>query len=590
MAVPGKRASRKFSSTLSRGGAEDFDIYCEICDRADIRLPAYGYCVDCEEHLCQSCFKTHRLPKPLRHHQLLDKDHMPQQQKLHGSSKSSSSPQTGDLIKPCTKHTKEVIKFYCHDHNALICNVCVTLEHTPTSCHVDYIPDISGQISDSTDVKETLKDIDKLTNKSSQITSDLKQRVDKSTTSLKDAIGEIEKFRKEINKRLDELEKEVKDTATTIQHENNNKLKTTETTCDDINKSLQASADTLKHLNSNKKTDQLFTELKRAQQLIQDKNNILSQLPTINDIDEYIFEPNKEIKKVLKDENKLGTLSKNVKQPAEPKNPGAGAMKMSTTRRINAKSSSDEKNSWITGIAVSPQNQLFAADYYNESIKMIRIYTGTIKELKLDSSPWDITFVTSDSLAVTLPESKTIQFISFSQDSLSLKNNLKVDGHCCGISNHLEKLAVTFSIPVKLQIMDLKGNTEITVDKDSNGDKIFNHPGYVTTNNNSIYVSDSGKDVVLKFNWQGEIIGVVVIKEPSGITLLDDGSLLVNARNSHCIHRVSGDCKDSKTILENVDRPYAACWCAKTRTLCVSRIKEDSDDNYIRLYKMMLKT
>jgi hypothetical protein len=112
---------------------------------------------------------------------------MPQQQKLHGSSKSTSRPQTGDLTKPCTKHSKEVIKFYCHDHNALICSVCVTLEHTSTSCHVDYIPDISGQILDSIEFKQTLKDIDKLTNKCSKITNDLKQRVAKSTTSLKDA-------------------------------------------------------------------------------------------------------------------------------------------------------------------------------------------------------------------------------------------------------------------------------------------------------------------------------------------------------------------------------------------------------------------
>ncbi|XP_060564348.1 E3 ubiquitin-protein ligase TRIM33-like, partial [Ruditapes philippinarum] len=387
------------------GGAEDFDIYCEICDRADIRLPAIGYCVDCEEHLCQSCFNTHRLPRPLCHHQLLDKDHMPQQQKLHRSSKFTSSPQTGDLTKPCTKHTKEVIKFYCHDHNALICSVCVTLEHTPTSCHVDYIPDISGQALDSTEFKEALKDIDKLINKCSQMTSDLKQIVAKSTTSLNDAIAEIDKFRKEINKRLDELEKEVKDTAITIQLDNNKKMKTTETTCDNINKSLQASADTLKHLNINKKTDQLFAELKIAQQLIQDNNNIISQLQTINDIDEYIFEPNQGIKKVLQDEKSLGTLSsKKKKHTAEPKNPTIVGMKLSTPiKYINAKSSSDK-------------------------------------------------------------------------NSLSLKNKLKVDGECNGISHHQGKLAVTYIKPGKLQVMNLKGNAKITVDKDSNGGNIFSHP------------------------------------------------------------------------------------------------------------------
>ncbi|XP_060586833.1 E3 ubiquitin-protein ligase TRIM71-like isoform X1 [Ruditapes philippinarum] len=588
MAVPGKKASQKFSSTLSQGGAEDFDIYCEICDMADIRLPAFGYCVDCEEHLCQSCFNTHRRPRPLRHHQLLDEDHMPQQRKLHGLSKSTSSPQTCDLTKPCTKHTKEVIKFYCHDHNALICSVCVTLEHTPTSCNVDYIPDISAQNLYSTEFKETLKDIDELINKCSLIKSGMKQRVATSTTSLKNAIAENENFKKEIHKGFDKLEKEVKDTATTVQLDNNKKLKTTETTCDDINKSLQASADTLKYLNSNKQTDQLLTELKRAQQLIQDNNNILSQLPTINDIDEYIFEPNQAIKKVLQDEKSLGTLSsKKLKQPAEPNNQGAVAMKMSTHLKINAKSSSYENDCWITGIAVSPQNQIFAADYYNDSIKMIHINSGTKKKLKLDSAPWDITFVSSDSLAVTIPDSKTIQLTSFSPYSLSLKNKLKVDGRCYGISHHRRKLAVTFTKPAKLQIMDLKGNTEITVEKDSNGDNIFSYPQYVTTNSHSIYVSDSDNDVVLRFNWKGEMIGLVGIKGPRGITLLDNGSLLVNGRDSQSIHRVSGNCQDSRTILEDVGRPFAACWCAKSCALCVSTLNEDGDDNYIKLYEKM---
>ncbi|XP_060577426.1 E3 ubiquitin-protein ligase TRIM71-like [Ruditapes philippinarum] len=588
MDVPGKKASQKLSSSLSRGGAEDFDIFCEICDRVDIRLPAFGYCVDCEEHLCQYCFNTHRRPKPLRHHQLLDKDHMPQKQKLNRSLKSSSCQQTGDLTKPCTKHTKEVIKFYCHDHNALICIVCVTLEHTPTSCHVDYIPDISGQIIDSIEFKETLKDIDKLTNKCSLVTSGLKQRVVKSTTSLKDAIAEIEIYRKAINKRFDELEKEVKDIAITIQHDNNEKMKTTKTTCNDINKSLQASIDTLNHLNVNKKNDQLFAELKRAQQLIQDNNNIISQLPTLNDIDEYIFEPNKGIKKVLQDDKSLGTLiSKMLKQTTEPKNQGAVALKLSTPRDINAKSSSDKRDCWITGIAVSSQNQIYATDYPNKSIKMIDINSGAIKQLPLKSSPWDITMVSSDSLAITIPNRKTIQFISFSPDSITPKYKMKVDGDCCGISHHLGKLAVTFTEPAKLQIMDLKGNTENTVDKDFNGDHIFSYPGYITTNSHSIYVSDCDNDIVLRFNWQGEMIGLVGIGEPRGITLLHDGSLLVIDRNSQCIHRVSGDCKDSKAILEDADNPQAVCWCAETRTLCVSSLKCHSDDNYIKLYKMM---
>ncbi|XP_060568504.1 E3 ubiquitin-protein ligase TRIM71-like [Ruditapes philippinarum] len=590
MAVPGKKSSQKVSSTLSQGGAEDFDIFCNQCDRDDIRLPAFGYCLDCEVHLCQTCYNTHRRPKPLSHHQLLDKDHMPQKQNLSKSLKSTSGAQDGDLSKPCTKHTKEVIKFYCHDHNTLICSVCVTLEHTKTSCNVDYIPDISGQILNSTEFKETITDIHKLTEKCCQITKDMKQLVAKSTNSLKDAIAEIDNFRTEINKRLDELEKEVKDTATTIQHDNNKKLKTTEITCDNINRSLQATGDTLKHLNTNKKTDQLFTELKTAQQQILHNENIAKKLPTTNDVDEYNFEPNHAIKKLLQNEKSLGALrKKEIQQPAQPKNKAAVPVKMSTLRNINVKTSSDTKDCEISGITVSPQNQLFVADYNNSSIKMIDINSEKIKQLQLESGPWDITIVTRDTLAVTLPHIGTIQFISFSSNSLSLKNKLKVDGECFGISHHQGKLALTFTFPGKLQIMDLKGNIKITVERDSNGDSIFSDPWYVTTNNHSIYVSAHDKKEVIWFNWQGEIIGRNVdIERPEGISLLDDGSFFVSNYSGECIYRVSSDCKDMTTIL-NVEYAHAICWCAETSTLYLSTYKDyfDERNNHIKVYKMV---
>ncbi|XP_060568493.1 E3 ubiquitin-protein ligase TRIM71-like [Ruditapes philippinarum] len=590
MAVPGKKSSQKVSSILSQGGAEDFDIFCNQCDRDDIRLPAFGYCVDCEVHLCQTCYNTHRRPKPLRHHQLLDKDHMPQKQNLSKSLKSTSGAQDGDLSKPCTKHTKEVIKFYCHDHNTLICSVCVTLEHPTTSCNVDYIPDISGQILDSTEFKETLKDIHKLTEECCQITKDMKQRVAKSTTSLKDAIAEIDNFRTEINKRLDELEMEVKDTATTIQHDNNKKLKTTETTCDNINRSLQASADTLKHLNTNKKTDQLFTELKSAQQQILHNENIAKKLPTTNDVDEYTFESNHTIKKLLQNEKSLGSLrKKGIKQPAQPKNKAAVPMKMTTSGNINVKTSSDTEDCWITGITVSLQNQLFVADYKNKSIKMMDINSEEIKQLQLESNPWDITIVTNDTLAVTLLYTNTIQFLSFSSNSLSLKNKLKVDG-CFGISHHQGKLALTFSLPPKLQIMDLKGNMKIKVEKDSNGDNIFNSLWYVTTNSHSIYVSDYFKHEVIWFNWQGEMIGRNVDNEcPRGISLLDNGSFFVSDYLGKCIYRVSSDCKDWTTILKKVEFPQAICWCAETSTLYLSTYTGLSEErnNDIKEYKMV---
>jgi hypothetical protein len=151
-------------------------------------------------------------------------------------------------------------------------------------------------------------------------------------------------------------------------------LKTAETVCNDINKSFQESTKSLKHLNRNKKADVLFTELKITQQLLQNNEKGKSQLPTANGVYEYIFEPNQAIKKLFQNEKVLGTLSnKQLKQIPQPKSQVAVDMKMSSPRNINVKSSLDEKDCCIYGIAVSHQNQLFAADFNNDAIKMIDI-------------------------------------------------------------------------------------------------------------------------------------------------------------------------------------------------------------------------
>ncbi|XP_045213259.1 E3 ubiquitin-protein ligase TRIM33-like [Mercenaria mercenaria] len=233
MAVPGKKAPQKLSITLSKGSGEDFEVFCQPCDRDDLRLPAAGYCVDCEEHMCDSCFNFHRRPKPLQHHKLLDKNNMPHTQNPHTQNLStmSSSTHVGQLTSPCSKHTKEIIKFYCHDHKALLCSVCVTLDHTRTSCQVDYILDTSGHIIDSTEFKDTLKGLDKITEECHKIITDLRQMVAKSNTSLADVLAEIKKFRKKINHRIDELEKEASHATNALEQVNDTRLKTIEETC-----------------------------------------------------------------------------------------------------------------------------------------------------------------------------------------------------------------------------------------------------------------------------------------------------------------------------------------------------------------------
>jgi hypothetical protein len=207
------------------------------------RLPAHGYCVDCKEHLCKNCFTVHKKHKLSKHHTLLDATRMPKV--LHQPTSSTHTGQSDDPTTPCSKHPKEIIKFYCHNHKELLCSVCVTLEHQTTFCKVNYIPDISGNIIDSKECQDILKAINSTSDQYQQFVEDAKKMTNKSYSSLKDALADIKKFRQEINQRLDELAKQIEDAVKVIEQENNKHLKAVETTCEDITKCLKTSSGTI---------------------------------------------------------------------------------------------------------------------------------------------------------------------------------------------------------------------------------------------------------------------------------------------------------------------------------------------------------
>ncbi|XP_060567924.1 E3 ubiquitin-protein ligase Midline-1-like [Ruditapes philippinarum] len=147
MEVPGKQKPKKTFS-VSRGSAEDFLLFCIPCDRDGARVPAKGYCSTCKEHLCDTCYKHHKKQTPSRHHILLDQDSMPT---------TPIVPIVKDEFDSCDDHEDEKLKFYCKEHDIVVCSVCVTLNHR--LCNVEYIPKLSKHILDSEELNEIMAEM-----------------------------------------------------------------------------------------------------------------------------------------------------------------------------------------------------------------------------------------------------------------------------------------------------------------------------------------------------------------------------------------------------------------------------------------------
>ncbi|XP_053405815.1 uncharacterized protein LOC123566449 [Mercenaria mercenaria] len=581
MAVPGRKMPERFSSSSTMGSDEDIKVYCQPCDHDGPRLPAHGYCVDCREHLCQTCFTFHKRHTLSRHHTLLDKNNMPQTI----SSTSVHPSQPDNLTKPCDKHMKEMIKFYCQNHEALLCSVCVTLEHTRTSCKVNYIPDISAQVINSKEHQVILKGMDTITEQCHKKSEDVKKITAKSNSSLTDVLADIKKFRTEINQRLNELERQAEDAAKTIQQENNKNLKTVETTCDDVTKSLKTSSDAIKHLNTTKQADKLFMELKLAEQMAKDYEKRVHHL-SVYGVKEYNFRPSKAISTLLGKERSLGTFTeKSLKQSNPPTAVDIKTRQTSHQGKICVKTSKDKDTCYITGMTLLTPDLLIITDRNNEAVKMVNTRNKSVTDqLQLDTVVSKVTSVTSTELAVTLPDKQSIQFISVSSNKLEKKQTLKVDGECYGFSCCQGKFVVSFQYPAKLLILDTNGTILTTV----RGGNIFRNPVYVTTNTNSIYVSDRNMVTITRLNWQGEVTGSYDgTSEPRGITLSDDGTVFVCDWERNVIEEIAGDCSTGKVVLKDLSSPCSVCWCAETSKLyfsCCTR--EDKHDNFLQVFKL----
>ncbi|XP_060573533.1 uncharacterized protein LOC132731376 [Ruditapes philippinarum] len=549
MAVSGMKASEQFSSlTTSMASDEDLQIYCQPCDEEGTRLHAYGYCTDCKEHLCKTCLSAHRINKLSKHHALLDATSMPKV--LQQPSTFIQTGLSDDLSLLCGSHPKEMIKYYCNDHTEFLCSVCVTLKHQPTSCNVNYIPDISGDKIDSKEYHVILNTVNTTYDQFQQLFKDVKNMVYKSNSSLKNALVNIKQFRQEINQKLDELERQAEDAAKVIEQDNNKHIKAIQTTCEEVTKSLKTSSDTIKQLNTTKQADKLFIDLKLAINLINDT------------------------------ERSLGTLTqKSFDTECQIK-----CRQSSHKGEIRVKTSQDELRCCITGMTLLTPDLLIITDYNNNAVKMVDISSQYVSDqLQLDAGPWDITRLASTELAVTLPFTQTIQFISISSNKLITKHTMKVDGKCYGISCYQNNFVVSFLNPTQFQIFDMNGTIRTTIDERD----FFSSPDYVICNRSSIYISDCDMKTVTSLNWQGDVIGSYSgISWPSGMSLSDDGTVFVCEKKRNVIEEISGDCSTGQVVLQDLEKARAVCWCGKTKKLYYSCDFEY--ENFLQIYKLAM--
>ncbi|XP_053402778.1 E3 ubiquitin-protein ligase TRIM33-like [Mercenaria mercenaria] len=273
MEVSGRRTSNDRNLSLSRGSADDFEFSCQPCAGEGHHVEAAGFCQNCEEYLCITCYKYHCKPTPSRHHVLLDKYNMPKRS-------APASVKYGCNL-TCTKHASEIVKFFCKQHDAVGCGDCVILDHK--SCKIDYIPDDSKDFIDGGEYEQLVTRAKQLENNAKSLRKEIEEDAKEVYRLYTKAVWDIRAFRIQVDRYLIDMEQKLLDQCETQKKKSDTMLKA-------VKRELQPMQLELENLHS-----QLTPQEKQSGDLFVRAKQISFRLKKIGEELEFVDEKNQPI-------------------------------------------------------------------------------------------------------------------------------------------------------------------------------------------------------------------------------------------------------------------------------------------------------
>ncbi|XP_053407530.1 protein mono-ADP-ribosyltransferase PARP14-like isoform X1 [Mercenaria mercenaria] len=299
MAVSGRKSEQHQASVL-RGSAQDYDHSCDACliDGQDVE--AHGYCIDCQEYLCVTCFRSHRKSRASRDHTLVDNTaSLP-------ATLIESSAGTCTVTEKCAEHEGQILKFFCPKHEALACHDCVTLDHR--TCDIDYIPKKCVGITRSMEYIDTFKKLNDLLDDVNCVQKMAEEKSCEVENAHKIVVEEIDKFQKDVNDCIYQLRCQIVGVVASETKKQNDYIGTILKVCEELATVIK-DVKTSSHDNeAAQREGQVYISMKRAEQIIksQDIKEAKTDLQAIPS--KFTFERNREIENILSGQMTFGTL------------------------------------------------------------------------------------------------------------------------------------------------------------------------------------------------------------------------------------------------------------------------------------------
>ncbi|XP_053392494.1 uncharacterized protein LOC123563924 [Mercenaria mercenaria] len=404
MEVSGRRTVE--DDNISQG------LICRPCQEDNVIQQAHGYCINCKEYLCETCYKYHRLPKPSKDHVLVDGNIDEYQSEKELDQAPPSVPERKNVYDTkCRIHQNEDLKYRCRAHNTIVCSVCALKQHKECK-NVDYIPEICDSES-----RLLVEKIEYVEGKVEYILKQDREALQLAEESYESALSALKTQRCQINRYFEETEKQISD----------------------------------KMLSFREKSKKREEETLGIDQKLKAKKMLLAAATPSSEIENYIS-----ISKTEDEVNNINaklqgvfgrarlTISYNPHQPlqvlgeaiVEQQEGDVGTRKLKLLRKVNI--AGGKAHCGIIDVTMLPNNRvlLILVDRINSRLIIIsKEYNVSFHQVP--SEPWGVTYISDTKIAVSFVECEQVQIIKVItvKDTISLKNrkSFKVLGKPLGI-------------------------------------------------------------------------------------------------------------------------------------------------------------
>ena len=532
------------SSLWHVGSDELIDPYCETCfENKNKKLGVECFCECCNIFMCTHCHDVHKQMPFSQNHRV-----------LRGSKMPKSLADKPVKYLNCELHINNIYDRYCLKHHVMVCSECLKQSHR--RCHVDTITDLC-KILGTDDIKSFTAVVSKIKSNVQNTQSKLQNNISDLTKERENEIKRAEQAKQDMIRKANEMFNETVSGITKSYRNKECKIKSTIVELTDELNALDEIINKLNRKVSIKFDPNLFIQMQQivntTQTCKREIDDMISEIKTTK----ISFSFSKEISDFLS-----CTRSGDVKEISSPlsftddvgdiffpyitfqawrtKLAKKDAVDIShivvrKMSHMDIRSSKDDNQPRVGGLAVTNNGTLLVADYYNRTLKVFSQDSTLVSSVPLSYGCRDVT-VTEDGIAVVSTGDMKLHFLDISDPpSASVQRSVTLGYSAWGIATYKDKLVVTtFTAPRSVRMIDMNGKEVWSVSKGPDNQQLFDASRYIVTSKindtETVIVSDCEKETLTLLNANnGSLLKIVDMKGkgPYGITVDNNGNIFV---------------------------------------------------------------